>query len=283
MIEDGNQSNPDEGSADFFDSLERQVNGAVQDEPDMQTQSNNKGPAQVKPPVTPQGTLAANKNMVNWKKRYTDSSREATKMREELGQLQPFVPLLNAMKQDSGLVEHVKGYLQDGGKPSKTIKEQLGLDEDFMYDHDDALNDPDSKSAQVFNAQVDNVVNTRVQSLMQTERAKAGKQQMALNKQKEAQAFMAKKKMTQPQFDAMMKSAKSREMSLDDVYFLLNKDKAASNVARRTRSDMMAQAKNVRTMPATTANVNSPQADVSQDDQVFNALVDKGNSVDDLF
>ena len=46
---------------------------------------------------------------------------------------------------------------------------------------------------------------------------------------------------------------------------------------------MMAQAKNVRTMPATTANVNSPQADVSQDDQVFNALVDGSNRVDDLF
>ena len=280
MIEDKNQSNPDTGSADFFESLERQVNGGIMDDQlEMPTQ-NNTGPA---PAATPENVSAANKNLVNWKKRYQDSSREATKMKDELSNLQPFVPLLNAMKQDSGLVEHVKGYLQDGGKPSKTIKEQLGLDEDFMYDHDDALNDPDSKSAQVFNAQVDNVVNTRVQSLMQTERTKAGKQQMALNKQKEAQAFMAKKKMSQPQFDAMMKSAKTREMSLDDVYFLLNKDKAASNVARRTRSDMMAQAKNVRTMPATTANVNSPQADVSQDDQVFNALVDRGNGVDDLF
>ena len=281
MIEDKNQSNPDTGSADFFESLERQVNGGIMDDQlEMPTQ-NNTGPA---PAATPENVSAANKNLVNWKKRYQDSSREATKMKDELSNLQPFVPLLNAMKQDSGLVQHVQGYLTDGGKPSKNIKEELGLGEDFVYDHDEALSDPDSKSARVFNAQVDNVVNTRVQSLMQTERAQTAQQQANLSKQKEAADFMKRKGMSQTQFTEMMDSAKAREMSLDDVYFLLNKDKAASKVARKTRSDMIAQAKNVRTMPATTANVNSPRSDVSEDDQVFDALMNnKGNRVDDLF
>ena len=44
----------------------------------------------------------------------------------------PFIPVLDAMKNDSGLVDHVRSYLTGGGKPSTTIQERLGLDEDFV-------------------------------------------------------------------------------------------------------------------------------------------------------
>ena len=275
-----NQSNPQVGTEDFFGGLERQVNGGIIDD-----ESSESTPRVVQAPnkVTPRAQPDAQRNLVNWQKRYTDSSREATKMREELNQLKPFVPLLDAMKQDNGLVNHVRGYLQDGGKPSKTIKEELGLGEDFVYDHDDALSDPDSKSAKVFNHQVDNVVNKRVQSLMNTERTQAAKQQQSFNRQQEVAEFIKKRNMTEDQFKSMMDNAKTRKMSLDDVYHLLNKDKAAARVARKTRSDMLAQAKNVRTMPATTANVNSPRTDVSQDDQIFDELLGGSNTMDDLF
>ena len=275
-----NQGNPVEGTEDFFDGLERQVNGGIiDDEPREPTPDVEQAPNK----VTPNVQTEAQHNLVDWQKRYTDSSREATKMREELNQLKPFVPLLDAMKQDNGLVNHVRGYLQDGGKPSKNIKEELGLDETFVYDHDEALSDPDSKSAKVFNHQVDNVVNKRVQSLMNTERAQTAKQQQSFKRQQEVAEFIKKRNMTEGQFKSMMDSAKNRKMSLDDVYHLLNKDKAAARVARKTRSDMLAQAKNVRTMPATTANVNSPRTDVSQDDQVFDELLGGSNDMDDLF
>ena len=275
-----NQGNPATGTEDFFGGLERQVNGGIiDDKPNESTPTQAQAPNQ----VTPHANTEAQRNLVNWQKRYTDSSREATKMREELNQLKPFVPLLDAMKQDNGLVNHVRGYLQDGGKPSKTVKEELGLGEDFVYDHDDALGDPDSKSAKVFSHQVDNVVNKRVQSLMNTERTQAAKQQQSFNKQQEVASFMKKRNMSEEQFKLMMNSAKSRKMSLDDVYHLLNKDKAAARVARKTRSDMLSQAKNVRTMPATTANVNSPRTDVSQDDQVFDELLGGSNTMDELF
>ena len=195
------QGNPQVGTEDFFSGLERQVNGGIiDDESSEPTPKVTPAPKKVTPSVQPD----AQRNLVNWQKRYTDSSREATKMREELNQLKPFVPLLDAMKQDNGLVTHVRGYLQDGGKPSKTIKEELGLGEDFVYDHDDALSDPDSKSAKVFNHQVDNVVNKRVQSLMNTERTQAAKQQQSFNRQKEVASFIKKRNMTEYQFKSMM-------------------------------------------------------------------------------
>ena len=69
-----------------------------------------------------------------YKKRYSDSSREAVKQRETYKELEPFVPVLEAMKNDSGLVDHVRNYLQNGGAPAPSVRAQLGLDEDFIFD-----------------------------------------------------------------------------------------------------------------------------------------------------
>ena len=37
---------------------------------------------------------------VDWEKRYKDSSREAVRMRDEMKEIKPFVPILDAMKKD---------------------------------------------------------------------------------------------------------------------------------------------------------------------------------------
>ena len=146
-------------SSDFFGQLETSVNGIVSEGGEnINTEESENGSEQV--------THNESQTAVNWdsennpyKKRYTDSSREAVKMNDQLKDLKPFVPVLNAMKRDSGLVEHVREYLQNGGKPSKNIKEQLQLSEDFVYDPSEAIENPDSESAKVMQAQIDQVVN----------------------------------------------------------------------------------------------------------------------------
>jgi hypothetical protein len=130
--------NPDSGSGDdFFERMEQAVNGGiVDDQPqDEVTPSVNSGPTQatrVEQPTDPNSS-------VDWEKRYKDSSREAQRMAGELKDLKPFVPVLEAMKDDSGLVDHVRGYFENGGAPVKNIKERLGLNEDFMYNEQEAM------------------------------------------------------------------------------------------------------------------------------------------------
>jgi hypothetical protein len=114
----------------------------------------------------------------DWKKRYEDSSREAVRLSEQYKDVQPFVPVLEAMKNDSGLVDHVRNYLKNGGKPAKSIQEHLGLEEDFVFDAND-ITDPDSDSAKLMNAHVDKMVQGRVGQMLQAEKQRAQQVQQA--------------------------------------------------------------------------------------------------------
>ena len=126
MTEENIQGNPAEtgSSNDFFDAMDRSVNGAIIDEDQQKQETPNDSGSNVETRDISEGS---NSNTVDWEKRYKDSSREATRMSGQLKALSPFVPLLKAMRQDSGLVDTVRDYLQGGGKPSKSIKEQLNF------------------------------------------------------------------------------------------------------------------------------------------------------------
>ena len=220
-------------SSDFFGQLETSVNGIVSEGGEnINTEESENGSEQV--------THSESQTAVNWdsennpyKKRYTDSSREAVKMNDQLKDLKPFVPVLNAMKRDSGLVEHVREYLQNGGKPSKNIKEQLQLSEDFVYDPSEAIENPDSESAKVMQAQIDQVVNKRVGDVLQREKANAAKMQRTVALKKQEADFMEKHNMNAEQFENFKAQAKTRNLTLDDVYYILNKDQSNQNVAKK--------------------------------------------------
>lgn len=74
------------------------------------------------------------------------------------------------MKQDSGLVSHVKQYFEKGGAVSQNMKEQLKLDEDFEFDPDEMVSNPDSDSRKVFNSMVNNIVNKKADELINMQR-----------------------------------------------------------------------------------------------------------------
>ena len=283
MSKETKQSNPaNAGSSEnFFNEMDRQVNGAILDEDQQvnETTLQNSGPAQ----VTHIDNGDPQQNNVDWEKRYKDSSREATKMAGQLNALKPFVPLLKAMKQDSGLVDTVKDYLTNGGQPAKPIKERLGLSEDFIFDQEEAFNSPDSDSAKLLNAHVDGIVGAKVNKMMQQQQAQAQQQHNVAARNSEIQAFKEKNNMSDEEFNAMMVKSKERKMTLDDVNYLVNREKAASNIANSTKAEMMNQMNKVRDIPATASGVNSPRAEKSMDDQIFDDLMESGAGVDELF
>lgn len=281
-ILDGNPE--DSGSVeDFFTEMESQVNGGIVDQQSEQVTPEFNGPQETRSQETTQIQAQESNNTVDWEKRYKDSSREATKMREELNRLSPFTPVLEAMETDNGLVEHVRDYFDKGGKPAQSMQEQLGLDEDFVFDETEAMTDPNSDSAKLKEAYTQQLVDQKVNTIMQQKEQQHAQANQQQRMNVEAQEFKAKNNMTDDQFNQMMELSKGRRMTLDDINYLVNKDQTNANVAKSTKQDMMNQMKNVRDIPASVGGINSPRAERSSQDQVFDALLGSDGDIDNLF
>ena len=276
------------GSNNFFNQLEDSVNGMVND-----------GQTQEETEVTPSETGSkqathvksrSGSNNVDWemdnnpyKKRYKDSSRESVKLNEELRHLRPFVPVLEAMKKDSGLVNHVRDYLKSGGAPAKSVTQRLNLKEDFEFDGNEAVKDPDSDSAKVLNAHVDGLVQQRVGTMLQSEKAKSRAIQKNFLKKKQEVDFKKSRGMSDEDYNHMVKQAKDYKLTLDDVHYLLNRDKTAANVAQSTKKDMLNQMKNVRDIPTSASDSNNQGKTQDANSLLFDDILDLDGETDNLF
>ena len=278
----------DSGSDGFFDALEDQVNGGIVD-PNEATRSDVGTEMAYEPEESQEQSVSGSNNMeqsVNspdWEKRYKDSSREAVKLKEQMNDLTPFVPVLEAMKNDSGLVQHVREYLVNGGQPAKSIQEQLNLSEDFVFDATEAMSSPDSDSAKLMNAHVDGLVQKRVGNMLESEKQNAHAMQAQITKKKEEEEFRAKNNMSDEEYAQFVDKAKNHILTLEDVNYLVNRDKAAANTANATRADMLNQMKNVRNMPASASGANSQGQKNNPDDDIFEGLLGLDGGVDNLF
>lgn len=278
----------DSGSDGFFDALEDQVNGGIVD-PNEATHE-DVGPDMAYEPEATQmqpesgyNNVEQSDNGTDWQKRYKDSSREAVKLKEQMNDLTPFVPVLEAMKNDSGLVNHVREYLVNGGKPAKSIQEELNLDDDFVFDANEAVASPDSDSAKLMNAHVDGLVQKRVGNMLADEKKNAEMVQAQLSKRKEEEEFRQKNNMSEEEYGVFVEKAKNHVLTLEDVNYLINRDKVATNTANATRADMLNQMKNVRDMPASASGANSQGNKNDPDGDIFDGLLDLDGGVDNLF
>ena len=273
------------GSSDFFNELENAVNSGIQDNTEATQQDSS--PAQVTYDNQQVGSdnveSAQPANSTDWETRYKDSSREAVKWRDKYKEVESFVPVLEAMKNDGGLVEHVRNYLVSGGKPAQSIQEQLNLGEDFVFDQQEAMSDPESDSAKLMNAHVDGMVQNRVGQMLQAEQQRAAQMHKAKQRLAEEAEFKKRNNMTDEQFDQFKADAKKHTMSLDDINYLLNRDKTNANVANATKQEMLTQMKNVREMPTSASGANNQGENKSVDREVFENILDFDNNVDNLF
>jgi len=89
------------------------------------------------------------------KKRYSDSSMEAKKLNGQLREIEPYMPILDAMRDDPNLISHVRNYFEGGGQTPQNMADKRNLPEDFVFDAEDAFATPESDSAKVLGATID--------------------------------------------------------------------------------------------------------------------------------
>lgn len=252
---------------DFFNQLDRQVMGSTISEETTQTTSPQENPVE---------SSSGNDEVATLEKRYSDSSREAKRLNQQLRDIEPYLPILDAMKEDPNLINHVKDYFEGGGSTPTDLKGRLGIDEDFVFDYDDAVSNPNSDSAKLFNATVDGVVQKRLGQF-------ANDQQVKDRQRIEERTFRSKYDISDGEYGDLVDFAKNRKLTLEDVYYLKNRESAAGNAANSARNEVMDQMKNVRKTPQSLASVGTaPREEQSLDDQVFDQLLGVGERLNDI-
>lgn len=265
-------------SGDFFESLDRKVNGMILDEDNTVEASGTKETQE----TDPQLVVKTDDHQHDWEKRYKDSSSEAQRLKSQLDEVNQYEPIINRLKTDTGMIEAIKNYIDNGDKP-QDVKQALNLPEDFVFDLDDAMGNSDSLSAKALEHTISGVVDRRVNSQLQQERQVRTEETQKEQQARQAAEFKERMNVTDEQYEDMMSWANSHETSLEDIYYLKNRDARDQKVAKGTKAQMLEQMKSVRDIPQSVSNHNTTVKDVKHDDQVFDALKDVDSGLDNLF
>ena len=258
-------------SSDFFESLDQSVNSGIQDKTEQpQSTSEQSDNTQMSPSdVQPQDNDVL-------QKRYSDSSREAKKLNGQLKEIEPYMPILDAMREDPNLIQHVRNYFEGGGQAPQTMSERLNLPEDFEFDADEAFSKNDSDSAKVLGATVDGIVQRRLSQALQGQ--KVENQRLA----KET-AFKQKHNMSDEEWATFVDFAKSKSLELEDIYYLKNRQNRDANIADNTRDQMAEQMRKTQQQPSSLASAGSVATEQSPDDSVFDAIVGLDSDLESAF
>ena len=259
-------------SNDFFESLESSVNGGIQNETE-QTQSTSEQSDNTQ--MSPSDVQPQDDNEV-LQKRYSDSSREAKKLNGQLREIEPYMPILDAMREDPNLIQHVRNYFEGGGQAPQTMSEKLNLPEDFVFDADEAFSKNDSNSAKVLGATVDGIVQRRLNQALQGQRA----ENQRLTKET---AFKQKHNMSDEEWSNFVDYAKSKSLELEDIYYLKNRQNRDANIADDTRDKMVEQMRKTQQQPSSLASAGSIATEQSPDDSVFDAIVGLDSDLESAF
>ena len=260
-------------SENFFQELDNQVNGGILDEPSQPT-SEQSGNTQTSPNVEVQNEVSNEVDTLQ--KRYSDSSREAKRLNGKLKELEPYMPILDAMREDPNLISHVRNYFEGGGQTPETLNQQLNLDEDFVFDAEEAFGKPDSDSAKVLGATIDGVVQRRLSNVLKSQRQENAK--MA----KEAQ-FKQKMNMSDEEWSKFTDFAKSKSLELEDIYYLMNRKNRDEQIADNARQEIHNKMREVQSQPSTLATQGSTQVEKSHDDSVFDTILGSGSELEKAF
>ena len=257
----------------FFEALDQSVNGGILDEQTQPT-SENFG---VNPPSSPSEVQHnVGEDISTLKKRYGDSSREAKKLNGQLKELEPYMPILDAMREDPNLITHVRNYFEGGGQTSQNMAEKLNLPEDFLFEADDAFQNPESDSAKLMGATIDGIVQRRLNGALQGQRAENSK----LAKET---SFRQKHELNDDEWDDFVDYAKGKSLELDDIYYLKNRQNRDGQIADSTRKEMQDKMRDVQQQPGSLATTGGQQVETSPDDSIFNSILGTDQKLDNLF
>ena len=260
-------------SDNFFEELDKSVNGGIIDEPSpatSETESDNT--------LSSQSEVQADvsNEVETLQKRYSDSSREAQRLNGQLKEIEPYMPILEAMREDPNLISHVRNYFEGGGQTPQTMADKLSLPEDFEFEADEAFQNPDSASARVLGATIDGIVQRRLNGALQGQRT----ENMKLARETD---FRSRHEMSDEKWSTFVDYAKSKSLELDDIYYLMNRKNRDEKIADNTRQELQEKMREVQNQPGSLATAGGTQVVQSPDDSIFDAILGSDSELEKAF
>ena len=178
-------------------------------------------------------------------------------------------------EQNQSLMQNVAiPQAQQEAEP-KSLKEALGLDDTFVYDSEQAIQDPNSDSGRYRRAEI--MLEVRRQG---SEQREVDARDQALEDYRvEKKAFIAAHQMNETQWKAFEAKAANVPVSLEDLYLLQNKDRFAQNIARSTVDQRIQQRASMNQINPSLASSQGDMAPQPQtDDDLFNKMFKINNA-----
>ncbi len=233
-----------------------------------------KNPPQVNPQKADSSVVddKTNKKLEKTELAYKESSAEAIRLATERKRYEPFIPILEKMRQDPKLVQYVDGYLEKGAVPPNIV-EQLGLDEDFEYKGADLVN-PNSDSYRVNKAIVDNAVAEQFAVFTK-------ENNISMKQMKDEQAFKTEMKMSTKDFKKFSEFANSkvRNLGYADMYDLYTKKERETGIAKSAQDATLQQLQRAEQLayPQGKGIPTNPQVNSEMDwmTKIFGNLLEK--------
>ncbi len=212
----------------------------------------------------------------NWKKRYDSSSKENERYRARLRSVEPIIPIVDALLLNPDLLSQVKSSLENGSPvQQKTVLEELGLDDSFEFDAEEAIADETSTSGKALRAVVGQVSN---QSSQKSRDEILG----AVSDMLEVRDFKAKNKLSEEEFDELVEYAQGIKLDWDTILKLKGSLDPDTNVRKPSPkpgvTGQRALAQPAST-PASLSSVGTPPTNKeSASDIVFKAILASNQS-----
>ena len=256
----------DDATSDFFGQLDRSLNAGILESEESIT------PQEAGDNTQAEGEVQQ-ENVETLKKRYTDSSNEGRRLNNRLKELEPYLPILDEMRKDPNLITHVRDYFDGGGQTPESVTQKLNLDEDFIFDPDDAVTNPKSDSAKVLNQTIDGVVQRRL-----TNEFKNQREQQEVDTQ--VSDFKKNHDMTDEDWEEFRSYAENQTLTLDDILYLKGRE---TETNQRARVDSTQAAKQLQQKPASAATVGSTVVQTTEEDDIFDAILGIDKQLDNAF
>jgi len=186
-------------------------------------------------------------------------------MEQKLEGYKAYEPIINAMQRDPNLINHMGEYYTEGNKTPANVLQKLGLPDDFVVDMDEAVKNPNSDSAKVFNESMKTVAKSAVGEYAQYR----NKIDAQTNQKKEFQAATGLDDSKMAQFQEWGKGKKLKMTDLYALYQMEHGQPMATQIQNQENRNDLNYVNEVQNIPPSLGNMGSPGTGFSSDDQVF--------------